>query len=235
MAECKDRYGMRTLYDQLCYLRSAQAHSVHSPGFGANPEPLASLHPTSENPFDRLTPKPRHKMSSFRRKDPSKQSNLKSYAGTRFSPASSSIANTSTGITSLDDILGGGLPLSCTLVVAAPDLHSSYGDLVQRYFIAEGLACGHRMCIIDDFAKDFMQDVMWVPRSSSAPSAETDGSASSSVKEGDGMTGGDLKEDEELSQEDRKVKIAWRYENMKTFQTTVLASSSYVNIAFYSH
>ena len=150
-------------------------------------------------------------MSSFKRKDPSKQSNLKTYAGTRISPASSSTTNASTGIASLDDILGGGLPLSCSLVIAAPDLHSSYGDLVQKYFIAEGLACGHRVCIIDDSAQDFVQDVMWFPRSSSATIGEAAGTASYSVKEGDDMDRGDFKEDEEeLSQEDRKVKIAWR-------------------------
>lgn len=102
---------------------------------------------------------------------------------------------------------------------------------MQKYYIAEGLASGHCVCVIDEHAEDFMQDVMWYPRSSSTPTAEPTVTASSSSQESDGVAGGDFRDDEEeLSQEDRKVKIAWRYENMKTFQTTVSAPSSYVHI-----
>lgn len=164
-------------------------------------------------------------MSSFKRRDPSKQSNLKSYAGTRVSPASSSTINTSTGISSLDDLLGGGLPLSCSMVIAAPDLHSSYGDLVQKYYVAEGLACGHRVCVIDAFAEDFLKDLMWYPKTSTLTAAP-----SVTTVQTENTLGGDLEDDEDrLAETDRKVKIAWRYEQMKTFQTTVAAPSSYVD------
>ncbi|KAJ3545065.1 hypothetical protein NMY22_g2573 [Coprinellus aureogranulatus] len=161
-------------------------------------------------------------MSSFKRKDSTKQSNLKSYPGTRLSPASSSTINTSTGVTSLDDILGGGLPLSCSLVIAAPDLHSSYGELVQKYFIAEGLACGHCVCVVDEDAEAFIQDIMWYARSTSGTATEV-----CPTQDTGGVAGGDFKDDEEeVSPEDRKVKIAWRYENMKNFQTTIATPPS---------
>ncbi|KAG5648124.1 hypothetical protein DXG03_006078 [Asterophora parasitica] len=148
-------------------------------------------------------------MSSFRRKGSVKQSPV--YPGTRPSPATPSTLITSTGIPSLDDILGGGLPLSCSLLVAAPDLHSSYGDLVQKYFIAQGLSCRHRLCVIDDNAEAFVKDIMWIPRARTGAVPE--------------LT---VDEDEEKpgSQEDQKIKIAWRYEQMKPFQTTVAAPSS---------
>ena len=156
-------------------------------------------------------------MSSFKRKDSSKQSSFKSYTGTRASPASSSTINTSTGITSLDDILGGGLPLSCSLVVAAPDPHSLYGSLVQKYFVAEGLACGHRICIFDGDAEDFLKDVMWYPKSTLQSEKEKDQASPPPTS---------LDEDEEKVDElDQKVKIAWRYEQLKPFQTTIIASS----------
>ncbi|CAA7266618.1 unnamed protein product [Cyclocybe aegerita] len=153
----------------------------------------------------------RRKMSSFKRKAIGKQA-LPVYPGTRISPASNQCLITSTGISSLDDILGGGLPLSCSLVFAAPDIHSSYGDLVQKYFFAQGLANGHRICLVGKDPEGFVKDVMWYPKSHSAtPSA------------GDSE---DEEKDEEKGDESQKVKIAWRYENMKQFKTTVGNSSS---------
>lgn len=132
-------------------------------------------------------------MSSFKRKGSSKSA--QTLPGTRPSPTSPSTTITSVGIPSLDDILGGGLPLSCSLLTLAPDPHTSYGELVQKYFVAQGLASGQTVLIVDDNPDDFVRDVMWIP-----PSGEED------------------KEDGEL---DQSIKIAWRYADMKQFQTTV--------------
>ena len=134
-------------------------------------------------------------------------------AGTRISPSSSSTIVTSTGIPSLDDILGGGLPLSCSLLVLAPDSHSAYGELVQKYFIAQGLASGHKVWVVDDDAADFVSECMWMP--------------------GPSMSGG-ATEDEETGahEDDGDVKIAWRYEQMKKFQTTIPSSNQYVSPTF---
>ncbi|KAH7924880.1 PAXNEB-domain-containing protein [Leucogyrophana mollusca] len=149
-------------------------------------------------------------MSSFKRKAPSKQASLA--PGTRFSPASLSTIITSTGIPSLDDILGGGLPLSCLLVVLAPDSHSAYGELVQKYFIAQGLSCGHKICVADDDAIHLVKECMWTPGSLQSTSTPP-----SRVEDED---------DEKAIQHDDKIKIAWRYEQMKRFQTTVSSATS---------
>jgi elongator complex protein 4 len=149
-------------------------------------------------------------MSSFKRKSGPAQ---KLPTGTRSSPSSSLTLLTSTGIPSLDDILGGGLPLSCSLVVLAPDIHSAYGQLVSKYFIAQGLACGQRVCIIDDDAKDLVERSMWIP--TTAPQDPLGG------------------EDEDANSRGEKIKIAWRYEQMKQFQTTVSSVPSYVAISTY--
>ncbi|KII93335.1 hypothetical protein PLICRDRAFT_131000 [Plicaturopsis crispa FD-325 SS-3] len=147
-------------------------------------------------------------MSSFKRKSSAKTSLA---PGTRVSPSSASTLITSTGIPSLDDILGGGLPLTCSLLVLAPDSHSAYGELVQKYFVAQGLVSGQRICIVDDRADDFVKDCMWTPGGSTgnvpAPSAEDE-------------------EDEKAGQHDDKIKIAWRYEQMKKFQTSVPSANS---------
>lgn len=147
-------------------------------------------------------------MSSFKRKVSSKQA--APFPGTR-TYLSSTI--TSTGIPSLDDILGGGLPLSCTSVTLAPDPHSAYGELVQKYAIAQGLAWDHHVCVVDSDPDAFVRGCMWLP-----PTYEYAKPASADTDDGDdvGNDGQDT------------IKIAWRYKQMKQFTTTVPADVKYV-------
>lgn len=149
-------------------------------------------------------------MSSFKRKGPSKQA--RGYPGTRVLPGSTQTVLVSTGIAALDDILGGGLPLSCSLVIAASDVHSSYGELVLRYFVSQGLVSGHRVCLIGGNSGElerFVKECMWLPK---------DFYSNVNDEEGDG------------DNEPQEVKIAWRYEKMKQFKTTVGNWSAYVVI-----
>lgn len=142
-------------------------------------------------------------MSSFKRKTGIK---TEVPVGTRPSPSSPSTLLTSTGIPSLDDILGGGLPLSCSALTLAPDLHSAYGDLVHNYFLAQGLAIGHNIVLVDEDPLRVFDECMWT---STSFFAEED------------------KKEVEADQQEEKIKIAWRYETMKQFQTTV-ESNQYV-------
>lgn len=151
-------------------------------------------------------------MSSFKRRS-TKQNPIP--AGTRILPGSTSTFITSTGIPSLDDILGGGLPLSCSQIVLAPDIHSAYGELVQKYFVAQGLASGQNVWIVSECARDFLEGCMWLPASdTAAPAAAL-------------LTAAE-EEEETAKDHDTKIKIAWRYEQMKQFQTTVSSSTQYV-------
>ncbi|PFH54654.1 hypothetical protein AMATHDRAFT_169238 [Amanita thiersii Skay4041] len=140
-------------------------------------------------------------MSSFKKKGSAKSAAV-ALPGTRPSPATPSTLVTSTGIPSLDDILGGGLPLSCSLLILAPDYHTSYGQLVQKYFVAQGLSCGQNVCIVDNSATDFAGDIMWIPSSSSKTAEDDLG----------------------FQENGEDMKIAWRYANMKQFQTTVTSA-----------
>ncbi|KAF8807583.1 PAXNEB-domain-containing protein [Phlegmacium glaucopus] len=143
-------------------------------------------------------------MSSFKRKGASKQTTVTIYPGTRASSASNISIITSTGVASLDDILGGGLPLSCLLLLAAPDVHSSYGELIQKYFTAQGLADGHRVYIVGQDPDSFAKDIMWVVSRSSTQKSMSEDS-----------------DEEEKANLSQKVKIAWRYEKMKQFQPII--------------
>ncbi|KAK7058787.1 Elongator subunit elp4 [Paramarasmius palmivorus] len=150
-------------------------------------------------------------MSSFKRKSTSKQATA--LPGTRISPGSTSTILTSTGIPSLDDILGGGLPLSCSLVVTAPDHHSSYGELVQKYFVSQGLISKQNVFLVGEDPLEFVKGCMWTPGSSSSKSVPVSTPSS--------LNTGEAEEEGEAERSDEKIKIAWRYENMKPFQTTV--------------
>ncbi|KAN0125128.1 PAXNEB domain containing protein, partial [Russula decolorans] len=144
-------------------------------------------------------------MSTFKRKTISKT--VDHLAGTRASPFSSSTILTSSGIASFDDILGGGLPLSCSLLVIAPDTHSSYGELVQKYFVSQGLISGQKVCVIDNDPERFVSECMWSSNGVLSPPVTTGA------------------EDKEDGNETAKVEIAWRYERLKMFQTTVSTSN----------
>lgn len=113
---------------------------------------------------------------------------------------------TSTGIPSLDDILGGGLPFGMVLLVLGTDLHTSYPDLIHRYFIAQGLASGHNVSVVGGDAEEMVSNCMWMQASETAIKKDNDDDSESSSMESARGSG---------------VKIAWRYENMKQFQTSI--------------
>lgn len=139
-------------------------------------------------------------MSSFKRKSSAKK--IETLAGTRSLPGSPQSLLVSTGVPSLDDVLGGGLPLSTILLVSAPDPHSHYGELVLKYGISQGLVSGHNICIVGDDSSHLASQCMW---QSSATVPKT-------VRNDDLVDG--------------KIKIAWRYEQMKQFRTTVPSTIS---------
>ena len=77
---------------------------------------------------------------------------------------------------------------------------------------AQGLASGQRVCVVDPRADSFLAECMWMP-GSNVPLPTSSTAALSTVA--------DDEDDERASEHDTKIKIAWRYEQMKQFQTTV--------------
>jgi elongator complex protein 4 len=156
-------------------------------------------------------------------------------AGTIPSPSAPSVALISTGIPSFDDILGGGQPVGSILTVLAPDEHSAWSRLVERYWIAQGLAAGQDVLVIggstDDSAnaksnvelEDLVAGCMWLDegvrkstRQIIPESAQPNPVPEDPDSDAEGL-------DEESS---NRTKIAWRYENMKKFQTTVSGNNA---------
>lgn len=127
-------------------------------------------------------------------------------AGTLPSP-STSLPLLPSGVPSLDDLLGGGLPLGASLLVLTPDVHSAWGRLLTRYWLAQGLTSGQSCCIVgeEDGSRETVKGCMWVEeRSTDGGGSESEGEGAGG-EQGEGRGGG---------------KIAWRYEGMSKFRTS---------------
>ncbi|KAK8861706.1 hypothetical protein IAR55_002529 [Kwoniella newhampshirensis] len=156
-------------------------------------------------------------MPSFTRRLPS--TTLPPPPGTHPSPSLSTLPLLPTGLPSLDDLLGGGLPLGSTFLVLAPDSHSAWARLVSRYWISQGLISGQASVFVggDDErqGEEVVGGCMWVEKGA------VDGSESEG-EEGNGGPGG-------MGEEEGR-RIAWRYEKMGRYKTTVGGNGSQLSL-----
>lgn len=102
----------------------------------------------------------------------------------------------STGVPSLDDVLGEGIPAGSIFLLLAPDLHSTYGTLVHKYFISQGLHSSHFVLVVDQAATPLVETCMWT---SDIPSYDLDNAKATYAQSN----------------------IAWRYKHLRSFKTTV--------------
>lgn len=96
------------------------------------------------------------------------------------------------------------------MLLLNPDPHSSHATLVQKYCISQGVASAHHVHVFDCEPKDLVASCMWTLEAESMANV--------------GHTPSN--EDDESASMDDKVKIAWRYERMDKFKTTVSSASS---------
>ena len=126
--------------------------------------------------------------------------------GSRPSPYNS-LPLLSTGLSTIDDLLGGGLPLSSSLLIQS-DALTSYADLLLKFWIAQGLEAKQEVVVIGssldgDGPQGLIESLM-----------EVDGGQ---------VLGDDEDEDEGKDAREEKLKIAFRYEGMKQHATTLSA------------
>ena len=119
-----------------------------------------------------------------------------------------------TGIPSLDDLLGGGLPLGGVSAIQAPDKHTAWSRLVERYFVASALVSGQKCVVVGEEgeSRDTVAGCMWVEEGREAGSESEGEDAALGDGVGEGKGG---------------MRIAWRYERMKKFQTTIKGGSGF--------
>ncbi|SCZ99116.1 BZ3500_MvSof-1268-A1-R1_Chr7-1g09399 [Microbotryum saponariae] len=166
-------------------------------------------------------------MSSFRRRTA-----MATIAGTRPSPYNASQPLLSTGLVSLDDLIGGGLPLSTAWLITGDDHASSYASLVLRFWLSQGVECAHDCLVVGpgDQVHAIIENLMDIDTRSDAPAAQDEGpdpnETPSSTTVATDQSGGDGQSEAQaqanVDDEDQdKMKIAFRYQGMKKHKTTV--------------
>lgn len=143
-------------------------------------------------------------MSAFKRREPTTSQQIK---GTKVSPSNASL-HLSSGSAAIDDLLGGsaggrgglGVGTNTINLIVETDPHSTYSDILLNYFYSQGLKSSHKLLSIGiDGRKS-----MWTSTGSSDNEKSDNEDSALDHNEGRGES-----------------KIAWRYENMKRFETSI--------------
>jgi elongator complex protein 4 len=112
---------------------------------------------------------------------------------------------TSTGIASFDELLGGGFPTGRVMLVKH-DRYTSYGTLLLKYFIAQGVMFEQDICVVSmDASPDtIMQELMGVVPSKAPPAPPSEEKSTRAM--------GQMRD---------RMNIAWRYEHLPTINPTL--------------
>ncbi|XP_077178071.1 elongator complex protein 4 [Paroedura picta] len=118
----------------------------------------------------------------------------------------------SSGLPSLDHVLGGGLAVG-TLLLIEEDAYGIYSNLLFKHFLAEGIVCGHNLFIAS--AKEEPADIL-----KELPSPFLNTSVTAMEEEDEAAV--QCKQDSQES-----MKIAWRYQNIPKLEVTQITSSKF--------
>lgn len=121
--------------------------------------------------------------------------------GSRLSPYNGSLL-VSTGVPSLDDVFGGGLPVGTVLLIEQ-DQFTDYARTLLKYWTTQGLVANNETVVVsDDNAEEYVKNLPWLA-----------GDASVTV------------DSKETKAED--MTIAWRYKNLKQLDSIASTTSTY--------
>ncbi|CAF0984535.1 unnamed protein product [Adineta steineri] len=138
-------------------------------------------------------------MSITFKKKISSTSNIRLPPGTRLN-SNGTLLLTSTGISSLDTFIGGGLPIGSLLLIYE-DKNSNLSDSILRCYLSEGIYNKHDLCI-SALRNDPTENL---------PTKEENLSST----------------ENRLDDENEKMKIAWRYENLSTIDSSSTSNIHY--------
>ncbi|KAI9229229.1 MAG: Elongator complex protein 4 [Piptocephalis tieghemiana] len=104
---------------------------------------------------------------------------------------------TSTGVPSLDEVLGGGVPLGSILLLEE-DYPTGYAKHLLKYWVSEGLAQGHQtLWVSADRGSDMVNELpAWQTQPTPSPPSKQPSAPTDTTGPGG------------------KLKIAWRYQNL---------------------
>ncbi|KAL7421919.1 Elongator subunit elp4 [Cryptotrichosporon argae] len=133
------------------------------------------------------------------------------------------------GLPSLDDLFPPALPAGHVLVVLAPDAHTAWARVVARHWAAQGLLADHRAGPGGGRGERGQTDRVergvvfaepaWVAAAPWVEGNDAHAHAHAAESEGEGEAGADDEAD------GGRARIAWRYDKMGRFRTTVETSA----------
>uniref|UniRef100_UPI00398F4833 elongator complex protein 4 isoform X2 n=1 Tax=Pristiophorus japonicus TaxID=55135 RepID=UPI00398F4833 len=138
--------------------------------------------------------------------------------GTRPSLHGGQLLLLSTGVPSLDYLIGGGLAVG-TLLLVEEDRYESYSRMLLKYFVAEGAVCGHSLFLAS--ARDHPEEIL---QELPAPLLDDVIEIDEAIRETESNSGG-INNSTTASQ--NSMIIAWRYQNLPKVQTALTSSSRF--------
>ncbi|GAA5965745.1 hypothetical protein JCM3765_007329 [Sporobolomyces pararoseus] len=132
--------------------------------------------------------------------------------------SSSSLRLIPTGLATIDDLFGGGLPLSTSLLITQ-DYPTSYSELLLRYFITQGLESNQETLLISSKFENNDDGIFKVLMGNDKGTTTSSTNKTKEVEEDEE----ERKKEEEIKE---KMKIAFRYEGMKQHQTTLNSTTT---------
>jgi elongator complex protein 4 len=147
--------------------------------------------------------------------------------GTRLSVVNGQLI-VSTGLPDLDEIYGGGVPVG-TLFLIEEDVYSEYAATLMKYFLAEGVACGHHIALAsaDESPEDIIKSLPYI--SSLPPQAPKTSETNENAAQSQPPPSTDLEDIEQTGQSD-KVRIAWQYQKyFKDEQSQLMKAAGGIN------
>ncbi|XP_042641287.1 elongator complex protein 4 [Tyto alba] len=147
--------------------------------------------------------------TSFRRKAAA-GSRLAAVAGTRPSVRHGQLL-LSSGLPSLDGVLGGGIAVG-TLLLIEEDKYSLYSNLLFKYFLSEGVVCGHDLFVAS--AKEHPDNIL-----KELPAPLLDDTYRNEL----GEVATTLKSEDFQD----SMKIAWRYQNLPKMEASPTTTTKF--------
>jgi elongator complex protein 4 len=129
---------------------------------------------------------------------------------------------TSSGVSSLDELLGGGIPLG-RIFLLKQDRFSGYSDVLFKYFISQGIYLDHEIILasLDQNPAQLLKELMKATEKQS-DDKEKDEEYIPAVQRS-ARTMGSLRT---VVDRTEKMSIAWRYENQPKFNSGLQSNTS---------
>ncbi len=145
---------------------------------------------------------------SFRRLNKSSKSTP---SGCRISTLNGQIL-TSTGVASLDEMMGGGMPLGRVLLLKQ-DRYTGYANLLLKYWIAQGLAHSQTVCVAskDVSLEEYLVDLMSIVEGKQESQVQNNEEEQEFIPQLPAIGGRSLGS---LRSRDDQMSIAWRYQRL---------------------